>query len=181
METQDNLNIVLVGMMGAGKSYIGAKLAKLLSHFKYVDTDVEIEKATGLSVSQIFKLHGENYFRKMESDVIKKVSSRKNQIISVGGGAFTKSENIKTLKENCLTFYLKAPARELFKRIKDEEHRPLLGNDFSEQTVEELLNKRQKYYMKADFIIDTLEMPAYTILDNILGEYENYVKQRTSC
>lgn len=180
MEIQDNLNIVLVGMMGAGKSYIGAKLAKLLAHFTYVDTDDEIEKTTGLTIPEIFRLQGEKRFRKLESDVIKKVSSKRNQIISIGGGAFTKSENIKSLKENSLTFYLKAPARELFSRIKDETHRPLLNNDFSQQTVEELLNKRQKYYMKADFIIDTYQMPAYTILDNILGEYENYVKQRTS-
>jgi len=180
METEDNLNIVLVGMMGAGKSYIGAKLAKLLVHFTYVDTDEIIEKNTELTVSEIFESKGEEYFRKLESDVIKKVSSQKNQIISIGGGAFTKSENIKSLKGNSLTFYLKAPASELFNRIKDETHRPLLSNDFSQLTVESLLNKRQKYYMQADFIIDTNQMPAYAILDTILGEYEKYDKQRTS-
>lgn len=179
MEKEENLNIVLVGMMGAGKSYIGAKLAKLLSHLDYVDTDEEIEKTAGLTISEIFASKGENYFRKLESEIIKKVSLGKNQIISIGGGAFTQSQNIKALKGNSLTFYLKAPARELFKRIKDETHRPLLGEDFNEQTVEALLNKRQKYYMKADFIIDTNNLPAYTILDNILGEYENYVKQKT--
>lgn len=180
METQNNLNIVLIGMMGAGKSYIGSKLAKLLVHFTYVDTDAEIEKATRLTIPEIFDKHGEKYFRKLETDIIKKVSFRKNQIVSIGGGAFVNSENRKVLKENSLTFYLKAPASELFNRIKDETHRPLLNNDFSEQTIESLLNKRQKYYMKADFIIDTNQMPAYVILDNILGAYESYVKQKTS-
>jgi shikimate kinase len=180
VETEENLNIVLVGMMGAGKSYIGAKLSKLLAHFTFVDTDEVIEKSTGLTIPEIFESHGEEYFRKLESDVVKKVASKKNQIISIGGGAFTKADNVRALHKNSLTFYLKAPVSVLFNRIKDETHRPLLSNDFSEQTVESLLNKRQKYYMQADFIIDTNQMPAYVILDNILGEYEKYDKQRTS-
>jgi shikimate kinase len=181
LETEENLNIVLVGMMGAGKSYIGAILAKLLVHFTYVDTDDVIEKSARMSIPKIFETRGEEYFRKLESKVIKKVSLKKNQIISIGGGAFTKPDNIRALKKNSLTFYLKAPASELFNRIKNETHRPLLNNDFSLETVEGLLHKRQKYYMQADFIIDTCNMPAYVILDNIIGEYENYDKQRASC
>jgi shikimate kinase len=180
LKTEENLNIVLVGMMGAGKSYIGAKLAKLLVHFTYVDTDEVIEKLSRKTIPEIFEIHGEDYFRKLEHDVIKKVSLEKNQIISIGGGAFNKHDNIRTLEQNGLTFYLKAPASELFNRIKNETHRPLLNNDFTLETVEALLNKRQKYYMQADFIIDA-SMPAYVILDNIIGEYENYDKQRASC
>lgn len=180
MDKEDNLNIVLIGMMGAGKSYIGAKLAKLLVHFTYVDTDDIIEKEVGLTIPKIFSEYGEDYFRKLESDVIKSVSAKKNQIISVGGGAFIKSENVNALKTNGLTFYLKAPASELFNRIKDEVHRPVLGMEFTQDTIETLLNKRQKYYMQADFIINTNQMPAYVILDNIIGEYDKYDKQRTS-
>lgn len=178
---EENCNIVLAGMMGAGKTYIGGKLAKLLAHFSYVDTDAEIEKNTELSVCEIFEKHGESYFRKMETDIIKKVSKSKNQIISVGGGAFENDENIKALKENSILFYLKAPAKELFKRIENEAHRPVLNKDFSQKTIETLLKKREKNYLKADFVIDTEQKQAYTILDNILREYENYVKQRTFC
>lgn len=180
MAAEDNLNIVLVGMMGAGKSYIGAKLAKLLVHFTYVDTDELIKKKYRKTIPEIFAKHGEEYFRKLEAGVIKKVSTKKNQIISVGGGAFARPDNIRALKENSLTFYLKAPASELFNRVKNEIHRPLLNGDFTQETIEALLNKRQKYYMQADFIIDTNNMPAYVIIDNIIGEYENYDKQRTS-
>lgn len=180
MAAEDNLNIVLVGMMGAGKSYVGAKLAKLLVHFKYVDTDELIERKARLSIPEIFEKHGEEYFRKLEAEVIKQVSSRKNQIISVGGGAFTKPDNIRALKKNGLTFYLKASTGTLYERIKNETHRPLLNGDFTQETVEALLNKRQKYYMQADFIIDTNNMPAYVIIDNIIEECENYDKQRTS-
>lgn len=179
MEAEDNLNIVLVGMMGAGKSYVGAKLAKLLVHFNYIDTDELIEKKARKTIPEIFAKHGEEYFRKLEADIIKRVSANKNQIISIGGGAYANHDNIRALRQNSLTFYLKAPASELFNRIKNETHRPLLSKDFTQETIEALLNKRQKYYMQADFIIDTNNMPAYVIIDNIIGEYENYDRQRT--
>lgn len=179
MEEKNNLNIILVGMMGAGKSYIGNKLAKLLSHFHYVDIDEEIVKTTGLSISEIFNKYGEKYFRELENKTIKEASQNKNQIISLGGGSFENPENIKLLQKNGLTFYLKAPAKELFQRIESETHRPLLNENFSQKTIETILRKREKNYFKADFVINTYQMPAYTILDNILSEYENYVKQKT--
>lgn len=181
MEANDNLNIVLVGMMGAGKSYIGGKLAKLLSHFTYVDTDRRIEEMTGLAIPEIFETQSESYFRELEIKTIETVSQNLNQIISIGGGAFENAKNIKNLKKNSLIFYLKAPAKELFKRIENETNRPLLNDNFSVQTVENLLKKREKNYKKANFIIDTNQKQAYTILDDILKEYENYVKQRTCC
>lgn len=176
METKNNLNIVLIGMMGAGKTYIGKKFAKLLVHFNYVDTDEEIEKNTGLSISEIFEQHSESYFRELEANIIKEVAQNKNQIISLGGGAFENEESIKALKENGLVFYLKAPAKELFKRIENETNRPLLDAGFSQKTIEKLLKKREKNYLKANFVIDTAQKQAYTILDDILKAYDNYVK-----
>ena len=86
MEIQDNLNIILVGMPGAGKSYIGGKLAKLLAHFTYIDTDDEIEKNAGLTISEIFEKYSEKYFRKLENKIIKEFSQTRNHIISIGGG-----------------------------------------------------------------------------------------------
>lgn len=181
IEETNNKNIVLVGMMGAGKTYIGGKLAKLLAHFSYVDTDAEIEKSTGLTIPEIFEQHGEKYFRTLEANMIKEVSKNKNQIISIGGGAFENPENIKALKLNGLTFYLKAPAKELFSRVENETNRPLLNEDFSQKTIEKLLRKREKNYIKANFVIDTSQKQAYTILNDILSEYETYVKQTTFC
>lgn len=179
-EENGNKNIVLVGMMGAGKTYIGGKLAKLLAHFSYVDTDIEIEKNTNLSIPEIFEQHSEAYFRKLESETIKEFSKNRNQIISVGGGAFKNVKNIDALKENGLIFYLKAPAEELFERIKNEDNsaqnRPLLSKDFSSKTIKDLLKKREKNYLKAHFVIDTSKKQAYTILDDILKEYDQYVK-----
>jgi len=180
-EENSNKNIVLVGMMGAGKTYIGGKLAKLVAHFSYVDIDAEIEKNTGLTIQEIFEQHGEKYFRQLEADTIKEISKTRNQIISIGGGSFDNPENIKALKSNGLTFYLKAPAKELFSRIENETNRPLLNADFSQKTIEKLLRKREKNYIKANFIIDTYQKQAYTILNDILSEYETYVKQTTYC
>lgn len=177
----DDLNIVLIGMPGAGKSYIGSKLAKLLAHFKYTDTDKEIEKQTGFEICDIFELHGEKYFRKLESEIIKEVSKKKNQIISIGGGAFENPENIEKLKENGLVFYLKTSADELFKRVKNESHRPLLNRANPEKALKDLLKKREKNYLKADFVIDTSKKQAYTILDDILREYEHHVRKMHQC
>jgi shikimate kinase len=176
---EDNLNIVLVGMPGAGKSFIGIKLVKLLAHFNYVDTDELIEKEAELTIPEIFEKYGEKYFRKLEEKIIKEVSQKKNQIISIGGGTFENSANIKALKKNGLTYYLKAPPKEIFTRIEAETHRPLLGKEFSVKTIENLLRKRDKNYFEADFIVDTYQRPAYTIMDDILKEYEKYVKQNS--
>ena len=177
-EELQNKNIVLVGMMGAGKSYIGGKLAKLLAHFSYVDIDEKIEKETGLTIPEIFETKGEQEFRDLEAQEIEELSKKRNQIISLGGGAFENKKTIETLKKNCISFYLKAPAAELFKRLQEQgtDNRPLLKEDFSLGSVEKLLAKREKHYQKADFIINTNQKPAYTILNDILKEYENYVK-----
>lgn len=176
MENQDNFNIVLVGMPGAGKTYIGNRLARLLVHFDYFDIDEEIEKKAGMSISEIFEKESQESFRALEKDVIKEISSRRNRIISVGGGAFENPENIQALKKNGLTFYLKASANELFQRIKEETHRPLFKDDLSAEAIKKMLKKREKNYLKAKFTIETDKKQAYTILDDILREYETYVK-----
>ena len=176
----NNKNIVLVGMMGAGKTYIGTKLSKLLVHFNYVDIDAEIEKAAGLSIPEIFEKYSEEYFRELEVKTVKKFSSSKNQIISTGGGAFENPKNQYALKENGLVFYLKAASKELFNRIEMENNcgqnqkRPLLDDDFSIKTIQTILKKREKNYKKAHFTIDTNQKQAYTILDEILKECEKY-------
>lgn len=169
-------NIIIIGMPGAGKTYIGNKLAKLISHFSHVDIDEKIEDEQGTSICQIFATKGEKYFRKLETDAIKEVSKGQNQIISLGGGAFENPENIEILKACGSVFYLRAPVEELYNRIKDETHRPLLKCDSPLDAMKRLLKKREKNYLKAHFIIDTNQKHAYTILNDIITECENYAK-----
>lgn len=173
---ENSRNIVLTGMPGAGKTYIGAKLAKLLAHFNYVDIDEEIEKSEKMSISEIFEKYSENYFRTLETKFITEFAAKSNHIISVGGGAFKDESNIFKLKQNGLVFYLKASPEEIFSRIKNQTHRPLLQNDLSMQKLKSVLKKREKNYKKAHFCVDTNKKQAYTILDEILCECEKYGK-----
>ena len=176
MPEKSNKNIILVGMMGAGKSFIGKKLAKLLSHFNYIDIDAEIEKQEGITISEIFNIFSENHFRELESNVIKRYSGKKNLIISLGGGSFERKENRENLKQHGVCFYLKTTPDELYKRIKNEKNRPLLKTKDAQKTIKNLLEKRENNYKKADFTIDTTGKKAYTILNDIIKEYEENVK-----
>lgn len=181
MNDFDNLNIVLVGMPGAGKTFIGEKLAKLLVQFSYIDTDAEIEKRMTMKISDIFEKFSEKYFRELEKNIIEELSKSKNKIISIGGGAFQNEENIKALKKNGIIFYLQASPTEIYERIKNETQRPLLrGIKQPKQKLKNMLNNREKNYLKADITIQTDKRPAYTILDNIIGAYEKYDKQNTA-
>lgn len=180
MEQTDNLNIVLVGMPGAGKSFIGKKLAKLLAHFSYIDTDEQIQNNTGMAITEIFEKESERYFRELESNLISEISNNQSCIISVGGGAFEDEENRRLLKKNSLVFYLKAPVDELYSRIENETHRPLLNNDNPKQKLKTTLKRREKNFLKANFVIDTYKQPAYAILDKIIGAYENYVRPKST-
>lgn len=173
---KNNKNIVLIGMPGAGKTYIGKKLAKMLAHFDFVDIDDEIQKESKMNICEIFEKFGEDYFRKLEQEIIEKFSKLKNQIIATGGGAFKVPKNARNLKKNGIIFYLSATSDELFERIKNETQRPLLNVQNPLETIKELLSKRHRSYLKADFVIDTNKKRAYTILDSILKEYEGHVK-----
>lgn len=164
-------------MMGAGKTYIGDKLNKLLVHFDYIDTDILIEKQQGISISEIFEKHSESYFREIESEIIAQTAKMNNTIISIGGGAIENLQNLEFLKKNGVVFYLKAPAIVLFDRIKNENHRPLIKGETPYETFKSILKKREKNYCKADYVIDTNQKRAYTILNDIIHGYEKYVSK----
>lgn len=164
-------NIVLIGMMGAGKSTIGAELAKYLKNYTLIDMDFEIEKRQNTKISEIFKNHGEAYFRELETNLIKELYKKENQIISTGGGVFEKEENRKLLKELGTVFYLKASAEKLFDRIKDQTHRPLLQQGFGAEKIKTILENREVNYEKADIIIDTENELPSNIVERIAKEY----------
>ncbi len=162
-------NIVLIGMMGCGKTTVAKELAQQLKNYTYIDIDEEIEKSTQKKISEIFLRHGEQFFRMLETNKIKLVCKKYNQIISTGGGAFEDEENRKILSKNNIVIYLKASPKDIYDRIKLETHRPLLKKNFSIEKIKSILEKRETNYLKAHKIIDTNLKTPYNIAQEIIG------------
>ena len=163
-------NIILVGMMGAGKTTIGKELLNVLKDYTLIDMDSEIENREKMKISEIFEKYGEKYFRELETNLLKELSKNQNQIISTGGGVFEKEENRNILKETGTVFYLKASAEKLFDRIKSQTHRPLLQQGFGVEKVKSILDTREANYSKADIIIDTENELPQNIVKRIVEE-----------
>ena len=163
-------NIILTGMPGSGKSYIGLKLSEILTDYTLIDTDSLIEKTQGMKISDIFAEFSEDYFRKLEYDTIKMVCSGEKKIISAGGGAFENPDTRNRLLNFGYVFYLKSDIDVLYCRISEENTRPLLNTENPKAVLEKLLLKRENNYNKAHFIIDTETMDENEILNFITGK-----------
>lgn len=161
-------NIVLVGMMGAGKSTVAKSLVNLLNDYSIQDIDSLIEQKMGLSISEIFDKYGEQEFRKIESEVIEETCQKNKTIISTGGGAFENPINRKVLLNSGKVFYLYAPSQVLYDRIKTQGDRPLLQCENPELVFINLLDKRDKNYRKADYIIDTTSLSPEQVAREVL-------------
>ena len=167
-----NKNLVLIGMMGSGKSTIGYLLAKKLK-FLFIDIDKNIEKNEETTISNIFKEKGEKYFRDIEEkitlDVLKKKS---NCVISLGGGAFI-NKNIQelVLKKN-ISFWLKWKNSTIIKRLKNVNKRPLLKK-MNHKQIENLNTERSKLYSKANYILECDNLNKNEIIKKIIQNYEN--------
>lgn len=170
-------NIILVGMMGAGKTFIGKAIKEKYPLMNLIDLDEFIENSQNMKISEIFEKFGETYFRDLETNIIKEIVNNDNQIISLGGGAFEREENRNLLNQNGFTIYLKAPAVTLFERIKNETHRPLLKQGFGVEKIAEILDRRELNYQKALIIIDTCKKSKYNIIDEVMKKVEEYAKQ----
>ncbi len=160
------MNIVLTGFMGTGKSKIGKRLAAEL-RMGYLDTDELIEKREKDSISAIFRKRGEEYFRCMETKVVKEVALLDNSVISTGGGVVLREENMRMLKKNAFIVCLFASPEVILKRTKGSEERPLLEVDNQKKRIEELLTIRRPYYEKADLKIDTSTLDSKKVVEEI--------------
>ncbi|WP_375572990.1 shikimate kinase [Ahrensia marina] len=144
--------IVIVGMMGAGKSSIGRRLAQAL-HIEFVDSDDEIEKAANLTIPEIFETYGEAHFRDGERKVIARLLSDGSKVIAVGGGAFENPQTRQDIAEHGLSIWLKADFETLMARVRRRSHRPLLQNPDPEGTMLRLLDARAPNYALADLTV----------------------------
>lgn len=149
-------NLYLVGLSGTGKSTCGKILSQRLN-LTFIDLDKEITKTEKTSISNIFKNKGEKYFRKIENNILEKYSKKINCIIATGGGIVENYSNIEIMKKTGKIIWLRASPKEISKRLNSKyaEHRPLLGETPKVENIDEMLEKRQKLYNKAEFKIDT--------------------------
>ena len=141
-----NKNLVFLGMMGSGKSSIGAMVSKKLN-IPFIDIDNLIEEHAGMTVSEIFEVNGEDYFRNLEEKITIKSLKHKNVVVSLGGGGFINDKIRKDVLTNHFSFWLNWDDLVLIKRIKNNKKRPLASKS-TEQEIKAIINKRKKYIQK---------------------------------
>jgi len=147
--------LALIGLRGAGKTTIGKKLAKNLK-FEFVELDERIEKAAGLTLQNIFELHGEDYYRQLEQDVLMNlILLRRPLVIATGGGIVTRNETYDLLQRNCFTIWLKAAPENHWNRVLKQDPRPMANRPDAFAQLQNILNRREPLYALADYTVDT--------------------------
>ena len=163
-------NLVLLGMMGSGKSTIGYLLSKSLD-IEFCDIDLIIEKEVGCKIAEIFNREGESSFRKIEEKTSIKILKLKNKVISLGGGAFHNENIRKEVLSNNVSFWLDWKDSTLINRIKKNNKRPIINNS-NENEIKKLISKRLKIYSMANFKINCEKFTKNEITRKILDIYE---------
>jgi len=169
-------NIVLTGFMGTGKTAVGKILSQKLG-FVLIDTDAEIEREQKTTITDIFNRLGEAAFRDMESAVIKRLSVMKKAVLSTGGGAVLRPENMDALRKNWVIVCLAATPETILRRTCASNNRPLLQVADPLQKIRELYDFRRPYYEKADIIINTDEIGPLKVAEEIIARI-NEVESR---
>ena len=157
-------SIVLIGLMGAGKTTVGRRLASKLQ-LPFADADIEIETAAGQTIPEIFEAHGEQYFRDGERRVIGRLLHDGTRVLATGGGAYMNEATRKTIAENGISMWLKADFSVLMKRVRKRSNRPLLKNADPEAVMRNLIAERYPVYQNADIVVESREVPH----DQIVG------------
>src|SRR5436309_751006 len=160
-------SVVLVGMMGAGKSTIGRRLSARL-RMPFVDADTEIEAAAGMSISDIFENHGERHFRDGEARVIARLLDSGPAVLATGGGAFMREETRNRIRDKAVSIWLKADVEIIMKRVKRRADRPLLQTEDPVATVSRLLEAREPVYRTADLTIGSRDVPHDRVVDECI-------------
>jgi len=160
-------SVVLIGMMGAGKSSIGRRLSARLG-IPFVDADSEIEKAANMSIAEIFSARGEPYFRAGETRVIARLLESGPQVLATGGGAFMNPDTRAAVRAKGISVWLRAPLEVLTRRIKRRGDRPLLKNSDPVETLRRLIDERYPVYAEADVTVESRDVPHDTIVDEII-------------
>lgn len=163
-------HIFLIGFMGSGKSTV-AKYLSSAYQMKQIEMDEQIEKDEGRSISSIFEKEGEEYFRTLETELLKSLDPRETFVVSCGGGAAVKEENVREMKEKGRIILLSAQPETVYARVKNSHNRPLLEGNMNVSYIKDLMDKRQKLYERAaDFQVKTDGRTAKDIGEEIIKQ-----------
>ena len=169
-------SIVLVGMMGAGKSTVGRRLAARL-HVPFFDADHEIEAAhAGMTVAEMFSVHGEPYFRDGEARVIARLLDSGASVLATGGGAFMREDTRDKIHAKSISIWLQADADVILRRVKRRADRPLLQTADPAATIEKLIAERSPTYALADISISSRDVPHEKVVDECLDVLQSYLR-----
>lgn len=162
-------SIILVGLMGAGKTSVGRKLAEILD-MDFIDADEEIVKAAGCSIEDIFQLYGESAFRDVEERVIQRLLEEGPHILASGGGAFMNPTTRALIAEKSISVWLRVELDVLVRRTKRRGGRPLLKNKDPRETLKTLMDERYPIYIEADIVVDSKDEGPETTAKTIAAE-----------
>ena len=168
-------SIVLVGLMGAGKSCIGRRLASRLG-VEFHDADAEIERAAGCSIQDIFEVHGEAAFRDGEKRVIARLLAQPPHVLATGGGAFVDPETRANVAKRGISIWLRADLELMLQRTARRNNRPLLKRGDPRQILQRLIDERYPVYALADITVDSVDGPPDITLGRVLAALESYIE-----
>jgi len=169
--------VALVGLMGAGKSAIGKRLALRLG-LPFVDADDEIERAAGCSISEFFERFGEVEFRNGERRVIQRLLQGPPHVLSTGGGAYMDAETRLLMRRHAVTVWLRAELEVLYDRVRKRTHRPLLRQGEPREILARLMHQRYPVYGEADIIVDSTAQPADVTTEQVLDALRRHLALR---
>lgn len=168
-------SVVLVGLMGAGKSHIGRRLAQRLK-LPFTDADHEIEKAAGRSIEDIFREFGEDEFRQGERRVIARLLDEDKIVLATGGGAFMNDETRARILENSISVWLRADLDLLIKRTSRRDNRPLLKTGDPREILQRLIDERYPVYALADVVVDSVDGPGGTTVNRVIDGLARWIE-----
>lgn len=169
-------NLVLVGLMGAGKSAIGKLVASDLS-IPFIDSDHEIERVSRMTIPELFEKYGEPEFRKLENRVIKRLLRSGPRVLSTGGGAFMNDDTRKSIKTAGVSLWLDADLETLWERVIKRDNRPLLKTENPKQTLENLMNQRYPIYALADLAVKSRDVKKDVVAAEVIAAVASLAKE----
>ncbi|GAA5104245.1 shikimate kinase [Bartonella jaculi] len=174
LSSLDKRALVLVGLMGAGKSVIGKRVATML-HLPFYDSDQEIEKAAQMTITELFEVYGESEFRALEQRIILNLMKKRPLVLATGGGAYI-NENIRqAIYKNGISIWLKVDLDILMKRVSKHPTRPLLLTENPKETMQQLMEQRYPIYAKANLTINSHKESRHTVAQNVIRSVQHYL------